>query len=142
MEFDSATQHKIKHTNTKSLSHESLPVNLIFSFFLFLRNNNNNSIHIFRTFCCGEGEQFIECEEELSVESGQWKIVPAAICLTYPYRFCRYREFARCPNCMSLNPVYIVQSTLVISNSKGLSEILRDIRTSTYQICRTEEKVI
>ena len=42
MEFDSATQHKIKHTNTKSLSHESLPVNLIFSFFLFLRNNNNN----------------------------------------------------------------------------------------------------
>ena len=30
-----------------------------------------------------------------------------------------------------------VQSTLVIS--KGLSEILRDIRTSTYQICRIEE---
>ena len=29
-----------------------------------------------------------------------------------------------------------VQSTLVISNSKGHSEILRDIRTSTYQICR------
>ena len=35
-----------------------------------------------------------------------------------------------------------VQSTLVISNSKGLSEILRDIRTSTYQICRIEEKII
>ena len=35
-----------------------------------------------------------------------------------------------------------IQSTLVISNSKGLSEILRDIRTSTYQICRTEEKLI
>ena len=34
------------------------------------------------------------------------------------------------------------QSTLVISNSKGLSEILRDIRTSTYQICRIEEKLI
>ena len=34
--------------------------------------------------------------------------------------------------------VYVVdvQSTLVISNSKGLSEILRDIRTSTYQTCR------
>ena len=30
----------------------------------------------------------------------------------------------------------LIQSTLVISNSKGLSEILRDIRTSTYQICR------
>ena len=35
-----------------------------------------------------------------------------------------------------------IQSTLVISNSKGLSEILRDIRTSTYQICRTEGKLI
>ena len=35
-----------------------------------------------------------------------------------------------------------LQSTLVISNSKGLSEILRDIRTSTYQICRIEEKLI
>ena len=33
-------------------------------------------------------------------------------------------------------------STLVISNSKGLSEILRDIRSSTYQICRIEEKII
>ena len=32
-----------------------------------------------------------------------------------------------------------IQSTLVISKSKGLSEILRDIRTSTYQMCRTEE---
>ena len=35
-----------------------------------------------------------------------------------------------------------IQSTLVISNSKGLSEILRDIRGSTYQICRIEEKII
>ena len=35
-----------------------------------------------------------------------------------------------------------IQSTLVISKSKGLSEILRDIRTSTYQICRIEEKLI
>ena len=35
----------------------------------------------------------------------------------------------------------IVQSTLVISNPKGLSKILRDIRTSTYQICRLEEKI-
>ena len=31
---------------------------------------------------------------------------------------------------------------LVISKSKGLSEILRDIGTSTYQLCRIEEKVI
>ena len=35
-----------------------------------------------------------------------------------------------------------IQSTLVISNSKGLSEILRDIRASTYQICRIEETII
>ena len=35
-----------------------------------------------------------------------------------------------------------IQLTLVISNSKGLSEILRDSRTSTYQICRIEEKLI
>ena len=32
-----------------------------------------------------------------------------------------------------------VKSTLVISKSKGPSEILRDILTSTYQMCRTEE---
>ena len=36
----------------------------------------------------------------------------------------------------------LIQSTLVISNSKRLSEILRDIRTSKYQICRIEEKII
>ena len=34
-----------------------------------------------------------------------------------------------------------IQSTLVISNSKGLYETLRDIRTSTYQICGTEENI-
>ena len=32
-----------------------------------------------------------------------------------------------------------IQSTLVISNSKGLSETLRDISTSKYQSCRSEE---
>ena len=36
--------------------------------------------------------------------------------------------------------IYIyIQSTLVISKSKGPSETLRDIRSSTYQICRIEE---
>ena len=34
---------------------------------------------------------------------------------------------------------FTVQSTLVISKSKGPSETLRDIRTSTYQMCRIEE---
>ena len=33
-----------------------------------------------------------------------------------------------------------IQSTLVISKSKGLSGILRDIRTSTYQSRESEEK--
>ena len=32
-----------------------------------------------------------------------------------------------------------LQSTFVISNPKGLSETLRDIRTSKYQSCRSEE---
>ena len=35
-----------------------------------------------------------------------------------------------------------VQSTLVISNSRGLIEILRDIHSSTYQICRIKEKLV
>ena len=33
----------------------------------------------------------------------------------------------------------IIQSTLIISKLKRPSETLRDIRTSTYQICRIEE---
>ena len=33
-----------------------------------------------------------------------------------------------------------IQSTLVISKSKGLSEILRDIRTSTYQYAELRKK--
>ena len=36
--------------------------------------------------------------------------------------------------------IYQIQSTLVILKSKGPSETLRDIRTSTYQMCRIEEK--
>ena len=36
---------------------------------------------------------------------------------------------------------YKIQSTLIISNSKGLHETLRDIRTSTYKICGTEESL-
>ena len=34
------------------------------------------------------------------------------------------------------------QSTIVISKSKGHSKKLRDIRTSTYQMCSSEEKTI
>ena len=45
---------------------------------------------------------------------------------------------------ISLGSFYLmiqILSTFVISKSKGLSEILRVIRTSTYQICRIEEKI-
>ena len=35
-----------------------------------------------------------------------------------------------------------IQSTLVISKSKGPSKTVRDIRTSTYQSCSIEEKTI
>ena len=35
--------------------------------------------------------------------------------------------------------LWYIQSTLIISKSKGLYETLRDCRTSTYQICGTEE---
>ena len=35
--------------------------------------------------------------------------------------------------------LFVIQSTLVISKSKGPSETLRDIRTSTYQMYRIEE---
>ena len=46
------------------------------------------------------------------------------------------------PNILFIYLFIYLQSTLVISNSKGLSKILRDIRTSTYQICRIEKKII
>ena len=35
-----------------------------------------------------------------------------------------------------------MEATLVFSNSKGLSGTIRDIRTSTYQIFRIENKII
>ena len=35
--------------------------------------------------------------------------------------------------------IFSIQSTPVISKSKGLSGILRDIRSSTYQICGIDE---
>ena len=35
---------------------------------------------------------------------------------------------------------FVLQSTLVISKSKGPSKKVRVIRTSTYQICSIEEK--
>ena len=42
-------------------------------------------------------------------------------------------------NNFPVNVMNIIQSTLVIPNSKGLTETLRDIRTSTYQSWESEE---
>ena len=42
--------------------------------------------------------------------------------------------------CWQLYVYENIQSTLVISKSKGPSETVRDIRTSTYQIYSSEEK--
>ena len=47
-----------------------------------------------------------------------------------------------CHDFDTFNPMHKIQSTLIISKIKGLSEILRDTRTSTYQICKNEEKMI
>ena len=77
------------------------------------------------------------------------------------FKVCRYRNCNAAPDCAMTSAASLrdldalcspsaaitckykrIQSTLVISNSKGLSEILRDIRTSTYQTCRIEEKQI
>ena len=49
---------------------------------------------------------------------------------------------SHCPyGCYAMGNLYLfnLQSTLVISKSKGLSQTLRDIRISTYQMFLTEE---
>ena len=48
-----------------------------------------------------------------------------------------YLNDARADQCKYM----LILSTLVISKSKGLYEIFRNIHTSTYQICRIEEKI-
>ena len=42
---------------------------------------------------------------------------------------------------VSTHNIHFHEETLIISKSKGLSEMLRDNSTSTYQICRIEEKI-
>ena len=53
--------------------------------------------------------------------------------------FCAWTRSIWPSECLSFLDI---QSTLVISNSKGISVILRDISISTYQICRIEETII
>ena len=52
--------------------------------------------------------------------------------------YCHRGYIGYCP----LWQKFKLQSTLVISKSKGPSKTVRDIRTSTYQICSIEEKTI
>ena len=58
----------------------------------------------------------------------------------------RLQVYANIQLVFHANYLYIlfaqIQSTLVISKSKGPSKTVRDIRTSTYQICSIEEKTI
>ena len=67
-----------------------------------------------------------------------WKLLVFSLSLTW--------MSSRTPNwCDVVSTLRVpldIKSILVISNSNGLSEILRDIRTSTYQIYRNEEKLI
>ena len=59
-------------------------------------------------------------------------VVAACICL---------RKWSK-DNAKAKKGKWLIQSTLVISKSKGPSKTVRDIRTSTYQICSIEEKTI
>ena len=59
------------------------------------------------------------------------------LCIEQKYE--RMSEFFYVKIFVSGGEIFYIQSTLVISNSKRLYETLRDIRTSTYQICGTEE---
>ena len=61
--------------------------------------------------------------------------------LCFEQKYEKYQSFLS-ENFQFLEVKFSVYSRLVISNSKGLSAILRDIHTSTYQICRIEEKLI
>ena len=56
---------------------------------------------------------------------------------------CRAERFNACMHQRHIKQrLSDIQSTLIISNFKLLSEILRDIRTPTYQLCRIEETII
>ena len=50
-------------------------------------------------------------------------------------------KYSSCPK-HSKHSLLQIQSTLVISKSKGPSKTVRDNPTSTYQICSIEEKTI
>ena len=80
------------------------------------------------------------CEYSISQEIHRISVPLEAVTVRMLIRSTRPLANQTISQRLALNQAMQLQSTLVISNSKGLSEILRDIRTSTYQICRIGEK--
>ena len=67
------------------------------------------------------------------------RLMTDSICLAC---LCIVTKQETCPNTYpTVDTRKVIQSTLVISNSKGPAEALQDICTSTYQMCRTEENI-
>ena len=81
-----------------------------------------NSVFFFLVLKINQ-QLFSPFHKKLNAQSGGWHLKTEKLSV-HSQRFGKFIE------------VYYI----VISKSKGLSEILRDIRTLTYQICRTEEK--
>ena len=93
---------------------------------------------IFVFFCSRKGLK-IEFELAMVNEPSIFELLRSV----YIFRFLRLiSNVPQAIVCPAKSKTIQIQSTLVISNSKGLSEILRDIRSSTYQVCRIEEKII
>ena len=68
-----------------------------------------------------------------------WDTYTLSISNIYIFKIIMFQN--NCIISAAVIPISIkVQSTLVISKSKGPSKTLRDIHTSTYQICSIEEK--
>ena len=85
--------------------------------------------------------QVIRCHLHLPVKCMvKIGIVALHVFLLFLVRVYKSTESYCCHFDISMSvSVGIIQSTLVISKSKGPAETLRDIRTSTYQMCRIEE---
>ena len=82
-------------------------------------------------------------DAKVNIRWQQLKLSPSRIKLhgSATVSFVRIHDSRTVQNYSENDLKHQFQSTLVISKSKRLSEILRDIRTSTYQICRTDEKI-
>ena len=83
-----------------------------------------NSVFFFLVLKINQ-QLFSPFHKKLNAQSGGWHLKTEKLSV-HSKRFGKFIE------------VYYMY--IVISKSKGLSEILRDIRTLTYQICRTVEK--